>query len=144
MTPMTYDPDSSRGGVATESPRLLVIGSGGILEGIRQMVRPGGTLVLGRSRSCDVSMRRSPGFLAHSRPLSLLKSEPFRKISRIHCEVTLLPDGRIEVRDLSRNGTFVDGATVVGSCILSADEKVVRLQLADGRLGSLLLIRGRG
>ena len=130
--------------VATDSPRLLVIGSGGILEGIRRLIHPGGTLVMGRSRSCHISMRRSPGFVAHRKPVSLLRSEPFRKISRIHCEVTLLADGRIEIRDLSRNGTFVDGATVVGACVLPADENVVRIRLADGRLGSLLLIRGRG
>ena len=34
-------------------------------------------------------------------------------VSRVHCRLTVLPDGRLEVRDLqSTNGTYVNGTRV--------------------------------
>ena len=56
-------------------------------------------------------------------------------VSRVHCRLTVLPDGRLEVRDLeSTNGTFVNG------------ERVVQAQLTDGdrlQVGRLELIVSR-
>src|SRR3954465_4198715 len=56
-------------------------------------------------------------------------------VSRVHCRLTALPDGELEVRDLdSTNGTFVNG------------ERVDRARLADGdrlQVGRLELIVSR-
>ena len=56
-------------------------------------------------------------------------------VSRVHCRLTALPDGELEVRDLdSTNGTFVNG------------ERVDRARLADGdrlQVGRLELVVSR-
>lgn len=52
-------------------------------------------------------------------------------ISRIHCRLTALPDGQLEVRDLgSTNGTFVNGDRVDVARISSGDRlRVGRVEL---------------
>ena len=56
-------------------------------------------------------------------------------VSRVHCRLTALPDGELEVRDLdSTNGTFVNG------------ERGDRARLADGdrlQVGRLELVVSR-
>jgi FOG: FHA domain len=56
-------------------------------------------------------------------------------VSRVHCRLTALPDGELEVRDLdSTNGTFVNG------------ERIERARLADGdrlQVGRLELVVSR-
>ena len=45
-------------------------------------------------------------------------------VSRVHCRLTALPDGELEVRDLeSTNGTFVNGARV-GIARLAAGDRL--------------------
>ena len=57
-------------------------------------VMPGGIRTVGRSTGAD--------FIVDA-PL----------VSRVHCRLTALPDGGLEVRDLeSTNGTFVNGQRV--------------------------------
>jgi ABC-type multidrug transport system ATPase subunit/pSer/pThr/pTyr-binding forkhead associated (FHA) protein len=46
-------------------------------------------------------------------------------ISRIHAEVSVLSDGRFEVRDLdSANGVFVNGERIKGRAVVTADDRV--------------------
>ena len=56
-------------------------------------------------------------------------------VPRVHCRLTALPDGELEVRDLdSTNGTFVNG------------ERIERARLADGdrlQVGRLELVVSR-
>src|SRR5688500_17056941 len=43
-------------------------------------------------------------------------------VSRVHCRLTALPGGELEVRDLdSTNGTFVNGARVDAARVSSGD-----------------------
>ena len=56
-------------------------------------------------------------------------------VSRVHCRLTALPDGQLEVRDLeSTNGTFVNGQRIEAARLSDGD----RLQI--GRL-ELVVIR---
>ena len=57
-------------------------------------ILPGGVRILGRATGADFIL---------DAPL----------VSRLHCRLTALPDGTLEVRDLeSTNGTFINGARV--------------------------------
>jgi pSer/pThr/pTyr-binding forkhead associated (FHA) protein len=43
-------------------------------------------------------------------------------VSRVHCRLTVLPDGSLEVRDLeSTNGTFINGRRVETARLKSGD-----------------------
>ena len=52
-------------------------------------------------------------------------------VSRLHCRLSALPDGQLEVRDLeSTNGTFVNGKRVQMAHLASGDRlQVGRLEL---------------
>jgi pSer/pThr/pTyr-binding forkhead associated (FHA) protein len=52
-------------------------------------------------------------------------------VSRVHCRVTALPDGQLEVRDLeSTNGTFVNGQRIEAARLSSGDTlQVGRVEL---------------
>jgi len=52
-------------------------------------------------------------------------------VSRVHCRLTALPDGQLEVRDLeSTNGTFVNGKRVEVARLSSGDRlQVGRMEL---------------
>ena len=52
-------------------------------------------------------------------------------VSRVHCRLSALPDGGLEVRDLdSTNGTFVNGTRVESARLASGDRlQVGRVEL---------------
>lgn len=52
-------------------------------------------------------------------------------VSRVHCRLTVLADGQLEVRDLdSTNGTFVNGSRVEAVRLASGDKlQVGRVEL---------------
>ena len=118
-------------------PLLLVTGKGGVLDGERRELEHGATLVIGRSRSCDLSLRRCRRFVASSHQKALLDSEGFRRVSRVHCEIDYLRDGRVEIRDLSANGTLLDGRRMERPRVLVPGDDAVRLVLADPVHGTL-------
>ena len=56
-------------------------------------------------------------------------------VSRVHCRLTALPGGELEVRDLeSTNGTFVNGERVEVARLVSGD----RLQVGRMELVAIL------
>ena len=75
-------------------------------------ILPGGIRTIGRATGAD--------FIVDA-PL----------VSRVHCRLTALPDGELEVRDLaSTNGTFINGKRVEAGRLVSGDRiGVGRVQL---------------
>ena len=69
----------------------------------------------------------------------LLGSRQFNRVSRIHCEIEYLACGQVEIRDLSRNGTLVDGVRVGRSQLVSVGPSRVVVELVDGTWGKILL-----
>jgi pSer/pThr/pTyr-binding forkhead associated (FHA) protein len=124
---------------ANAAAAITVRGHGGLLAGVDLSLTPGQTLVVGRSRSCDVSLRRTDRFLARRDAEDLLASREFNRISRIHCEIEFRKDGQLQVRDLSRNGTLVDGVRVGRTHLLRVGRRTVTVELVDGTWGKLLL-----
>jgi pSer/pThr/pTyr-binding forkhead associated (FHA) protein len=56
-------------------------------------------------------------------------------VSRVHCRLTALPDGGLEIRDLeSTNGTFVNGQRIEAARLASGDRvQVGRVELVAVR-----------
>jgi pSer/pThr/pTyr-binding forkhead associated (FHA) protein len=134
MAPRTLKPGT------TPSVRLEVRGHGGLLAGVEHALDRGETLVIGRSRSCDLSLRKTSAFRKREDVVTLLGSREFNRVSRIHCEIEYRKDGQVEIRDLSRNGTLVDGVRVGRSHLLRVGGKRVTVELVDGIWGKLLLV----
>lgn len=126
----------------SDAPTARLRGRGGLIDGVELELRAGVPLVVGRSRSCDLSFRRAPGFVQRTDRERFLRSQEFNRISRVHCELTLLGDGRVEVRDLSHNGTWVDGDRVRGSVVVNLAHGSVHVDPLLGAFGSILLSTG--
>lgn len=70
-------------------PRAAIEGMFGDFMGKRYVLKPGESCRIGRDAGCEIQLHHS-------------------KVSRIHCAVKFLPDGRFEVTDYSYNGTFYE------------------------------------
>lgn len=79
-------------------------------------ILPGGVRTLGRAAGADFIVDAA-------------------LVSRVHCRLTALPDGGLEVRDLdSTNGTYVNGQRVDSARLASGDRvQVGRVELVAQR-----------
>jgi pSer/pThr/pTyr-binding forkhead associated (FHA) protein len=90
-----------------------------VTEGIPEQtfrIMPGGVRTIGRATGADFIVDAA-------------------LVSRVHCRVTALPDGGLELRDLdSTNGTFVNGQRVETARLASGDRiQVGRVELVSLR-----------
>jgi pSer/pThr/pTyr-binding forkhead associated (FHA) protein len=93
---------------------VLLRGVEGIGAGETIKVNLGETVFAGRSRRCQYSLKKTPGYLLAedgSRE-RIRESLAFRCTSRRHCRITYLSPDVVEVENLSPNGTLVDGHRV--------------------------------
>ena len=132
-------PTLPTGGGTNGRTVLLVRGAGGLLDGVLRAVPPGRTLVVGRSRSCHLSLRRTPAFRRLPDPLATMASRAFLRVSRVHCEIAHVGRGRVEIHDLSANGTLVDDRRVSRSVVVDPGRGPVDVVLGDVANGTLTL-----
>ncbi|MCE9636346.1 MAG: FHA domain-containing protein [Planctomycetes bacterium] len=138
----TRDDDGGNGNGGAGEPALRSItveGRGGLIDGVKMSLRVGATLTVGRSRECDLSFRKAPGFKRREDRETLLTSREFNRLSRVHCELTLLGDGRVEVVDVSQNGTWVEGDRVKGATLVDLRHGAVHVDPLLGSFGSLVV-----
>jgi pSer/pThr/pTyr-binding forkhead associated (FHA) protein len=84
-----------------------LVGISGHVEGEEMKLEYGKTIVVGRSRSADFSLRRMASVKAMSDD-EREADQDLRTVSGRHCEITMYNLGSIEVVNLSPNGTYVD------------------------------------
>ncbi len=123
---------------------LELIGINGLLKGHRLWIRLGESVVVGRSRSCDLSTRRSRTFLRATEKIQrrILADRSFLMVSRRHVQVTFHDEDRVEVRDLSKNGTFVNDRRVDRAILDGDGNEEVEIRLS--RSETFRLRRSRG
>lgn len=95
-------------------------------------------VVIGRSRSCDISMRRLPGYL--KAPVASRDDDhDLNTVSRRH--VTLRVRGTTaEVRDTSTNGTAVNGEAVRDRTTVDLASGAVQVRLGTRETFDLVLL----
>jgi len=113
--------------------RLQLTGVEGMLRNDTLVIRLGETVVVGRSRQCDFSTRQSKRFLTapEEEQRRILDERSFNKVSRRHARISFLAKGQVEIRDMSRNGTFVDGNRIDRILLKGMDGMGVEICLAD-------------
>lgn len=85
----------------------VLLGTAGMVDGECFMLERGMDIVVGRSRSCDVSLRRTAAYLK-TPPAQRDSDHDFNTVSRRHLKVTI-SDSTASIQDLSTNGTFFNG-----------------------------------
>ena len=93
---------------------LQLKGLGDLAEGELLKLCLGESVVCGRSRHCDWSLKRSPGYLKHEdgERKSIRQTLAWRSTCRRHCRITYIAPDMVDVENLSSNGTLVDGHQV--------------------------------
>ena len=94
-----------------ENTYLSLRGLGELGDGQTLKVNLGETVVCGRSRHCEWSLKRTPAYLKseNSGRRAIQKSVAFRSVSRRHVRIAFLARDMVELENLSGNGTLLDG-----------------------------------
>lgn len=90
--------------------KLVLTGTSGYSEGETFSIPAGESAVIGRSRSCDFSLRKLKSWLEAGNE-EQDEAEEFKTVSRRHVKIEVREEGEkivVGITDLSRNGTFVD------------------------------------
>ncbi len=92
--------------------QLLLRGIGGLCEGEVFTVGYGETIIIGRSGSCDVSLKKCEKYLLLD-PEQKDSEKHFQTVSRKQVRLSFYNATSIEIEDLgSSNGTFLDGQQI--------------------------------
>jgi pSer/pThr/pTyr-binding forkhead associated (FHA) protein len=104
-----------------------------MLAGEQVLVPLGGSVVVGRSRSCDLSTRKSRAFrqASEAEQRVILAARDFLRVSRRHVRITWRSKTQVEIRDLSRNGTWVNGVRIDRLMLPPPAEDPVEIRLAN-------------
>jgi pSer/pThr/pTyr-binding forkhead associated (FHA) protein len=105
----------------------VLIGTAGFVVGECFVLPVGSDLVVGRSRSCDFSLRRATAYL--NAPSQVRDDDhDFNTVSRRHIRVQV-QDNLLRVHDLSTNGTFINDEPVSQSREINLDQGSYSLRL---------------
>lgn len=116
----------------------LLIGTAGMVQGERYTLAEGVPVVIGRSRSCDISLRRLPAYL-NAPPEQRDADHDFNTVSRRHARIEVR-GGRARIDDLSTNGTFVNGEFVSGSTEVDLSQSACSIRLGSRECFELKLV----
>ena len=89
----------------------VLIGTAGMVEGECFVLGEAVEVIIGRSRSCDVSLRKTPAYL--KTPSQVRDNDhDFNTVSRRHVRLQI-NGGLASIQDLSSNGTYCNGEQLV-------------------------------
>ncbi len=97
---------------------VKLIGVQGFVKDEEFTVKEGEEIVIGRSRSCDISLRSLLKYLEVD-PTGEKVDEHFRTVSRKHLRITYKSPDELILEDLSSNGSFLDGARMPKKIVLN-------------------------
>jgi len=119
---------------------LRLAGRAGLIEGETLKISLGESVVVGRSRTCDLSLKKTPRYLrdAGGERARIQASLAFRATSRRHVRLSYVAPDVVEVENLSPNGTLVDGHRV--DRFRLSDVRTATHELRLGAHGDVLVL----
>lgn len=99
-----------------------LVGLGGHVKNEQVALEYGKPLLIGRSRKCEVSLRRSEIY-RKMKPDQREKDVALKTVSSQHFKITMFNLGSIEIVNMSENGTIVDGQAVQRVIITDVSNK---------------------
>ncbi|MDJ0520620.1 MAG: FHA domain-containing protein [Planctomycetota bacterium] len=110
---------------------LCVRGLGELAQGQQVRLSLGASIVVGRSRHCDWSLRRAPSYLkSDSDGRDDIRNDlRYNSVSRKHARVSYVSADMVEIENLSGNGTLVDGKLVDKIVLTDCRTETHRIQL---------------
>jgi pSer/pThr/pTyr-binding forkhead associated (FHA) protein len=116
----------------------VLLGTAGVALGERYILEIGVPVVIGRSRSCDISLRRTAAYM--QLPTDTRDQDhDFNTVSRRHARVEIAASGA-RIEDLSTNGTYVNGSHLAGSIDVDLRAGACALRLGTRESFDLVLL----
>ena len=115
--------------MATQGP--VLVGLAGVVEGEEFPLEYGKAVTVGRSRSCDISLRNCKRWIELEESDGI-PDETAKTVSRKHLKITFHNADSIELEDLSSNGTFVDGNRIDRLVVTDIRDAAHEVQLGGG------------
>ncbi len=116
----------------------VLIGCGGWVDGERYVLKSGEAVVIGRSRDCDISLRRIGAYIERSQA-DRDADYDFNTVSRRHLRLRV--DGTmVELEDLSSNGSYCDHQAIEQSVRVDLGEREVTIRLGTRETFRLQLL----
>lgn len=115
-----------------------LIGTAGMAEGEAYVLATGVEIVIGRSRSCPVSLRRAANYL-RAAPGVRDNDHDFNTVSRRHLRI-FVAGGKADLEDLSSNGTYIGGEQLTGRTTVDLAQGPCSLRLGTRERFDLLLV----
>jgi len=115
--------------MANQGP--VLIGLAGVVEGEVFPLEYGKSVIIGRSRMCDISLRNCKRWL-DLEETGEVPEESAKTVSRRHLKITFHNADSIELEDLSSNGTYVDGSRIDRMVITDIREAPHEVQMGGG------------
>jgi pSer/pThr/pTyr-binding forkhead associated (FHA) protein len=110
---------------------LVLVGIAGIMEGELFPLEYGKSITIGRSRSCDISLRNCKRWDELERAGGI-PEETSHTVSRRHVKVTFHNAASVEIEDLSSNGTYLDGSRIDRIVITDVRDTAHEVKLGGG------------
>ena len=106
-----------------------LVGVEGLVKGSVFPIEDGNEIIVGRSRSCDVSLRKLESYKSMD-PEDREKDHDFNTVSRSHIRVQVIKKNLVRCEDISTNGTYCNDELVtepVDIDLNSNEETIIRL-----------------
>jgi len=107
---------------------LVLEGERGLAQGERFYLEHGEKKTIGRSRICDICLPRLKKY--KTLPKSEEKSPEVLGISRKHLQITFYNSQCVELKDMSTNGTYMDGKKIRKEIIADIKKQAHQVRLA--------------
>jgi pSer/pThr/pTyr-binding forkhead associated (FHA) protein len=105
--------------MAEEKQHLKLTGIAGYIKGEGFSLKPGSITVIGRSRSCDISLRELKQTQGDTGAIEGSKEDHYKTVSRQHVRISFKGEDEVVIEDLSHNGSYLDGVRINASARLS-------------------------
>lgn len=113
-----------------------LVGIAGHFKGETFPLQYGKTLSVGRSRKADFSLKRTEAYRAQSEE-EREKDEAAQTVSSKHFQITMFNLRSIEIKNLSPNGTQVDGKPIESLVIEDVNTQSHKIKFGSGEAFSL-------
>ncbi|MDP7033796.1 MAG: FHA domain-containing protein [Planctomycetota bacterium] len=116
----------------TDDPTDYIIlrGTHGFFKDERFIIDTGESVLIGRSSSCEVSLKRCERYLLTD-PEDRKTSSGYQSVSREHLQLHFLSRTHITLQDLSSNGSFLDGQRFKKTVIKNLLEQPHEIQIGS-------------
>jgi hypothetical protein len=116
----------------------VLIGASGLIAGEHFVLASGSTVVLGRSRACEVSLQQSARWQAMTEE-ERAQCDGFNAVSRQHVRLSV-SGGNARIENLSPAGTWLSGERIDGAREVVLGIEPLNIRLGPSESLNLLLV----